>query len=192
MRIERLTQQNLARCAGVLRQPFAVIGRLLPEYRDGRWSAQEELFPEPREKVYPDEVACARFLEEVACAGFAALEGEICAGLILLEAYWNRYAFVHELAVDREWRGRGVGTRLMDCAKAWAQERRLHGLMLETQDDNLLACRFYRKYGIAHRRRGRAALRRLWQPGEGRLLVPGAGLVPCAEPKEEGGGRHAV
>ena len=40
MRIERLTQQNLARCAGVLRQPFAVIGRLLPEYRDGRWSAQ--------------------------------------------------------------------------------------------------------------------------------------------------------
>ena len=56
MRIERLTQQNLARCAGVLRQPFAVIGRLLPEYRDGRWSAQEELFPEPREKVYPDDV----------------------------------------------------------------------------------------------------------------------------------------
>ena len=71
-----------------------------------------------------------------------------CAGLLLLEAYWNRYAFVHELAVDREWRGRGVGTRLMDCAKAWAQERRLHGLMLETQDDNLLACRFYRKYGM--------------------------------------------
>ena len=148
MRIERLTQQNLARCTGVLRQPFAVIGRLLPEYRDGRWSAQEELFPEPREKVYPDEVACARFLEEEACAGFVALEGETCAGLLLLEAYWNRYAFVHELAVDREWRGRGVGTRLMDCAKAWAQERRLHGLMLETQDDNLLACRFYRKYGM--------------------------------------------
>lgn len=148
MRIERLTQQNLARCAGVLRQPFAVIGRLLPEYRDGRWSAQEELFPEPQEKVYPDDVACARFLEEEACAGFAALEGETCAGLLLLEAYWNRYAFVHELAVDREWRGRGVGTRLMDCAKAWAQERRLHGLMLETQDDNLLACRFYRKYGM--------------------------------------------
>ena len=65
MRIERLTQQNLARCAGVLRQPFAVIGRLLPEYRDGRWSAQEELFPEPREKVYPDDVACARFLEDM-------------------------------------------------------------------------------------------------------------------------------
>ena len=107
MRIERLTQQNLARCTGVLRQPFAVIGRLLPEYRDGRWSAQEELFPEPRERVYPDEVACARFLEEEACAGFAALEGETCAGLLLLEAYWNRYAFVHELAVDREWRGRG-------------------------------------------------------------------------------------
>ena len=84
MRIERLTQQNLARCTGVLRQPFAVIGRLLPEYRDGRCSAQEELFPEPREKVYPDDVACARFLEEEACAGFAALEGETCAGLLLL------------------------------------------------------------------------------------------------------------
>ena len=191
MRIERLTQQNLARCTGVLRQPFAVIGRLLPEYRDGRWSAQEELFPEPREKVYPDDVACARVLEEEACAGFAALEGEICAGLLLLEAYWNRYAFVHELAVDREWRGRGVGTRLMDCAKAWAQERRLHGLMLETQVQPA-RLPVLPQVRHAHRRRGRAALRRLWQPGESRLLVPGAGLVPCAEPKEEGGGRHAV
>ena len=85
MRIERLTQQNLARCTGVLRQPFAVIGRLLPEYRDGRWSAQEELFPEPREKVYPDDVACARFLEEEACAGFCKDDGDSGSGKQLTE-----------------------------------------------------------------------------------------------------------
>ena len=148
MRIEPLTRQNAPACAAVLRQPFAVIGRLLPEYRDGRWSAQEELFPAAREKTYPDDVDLERFLREADCAGFAAREGERVAGVLLLEAYWNRYAFVHELAVDRERRGQGVGTRLMDCARAWARERGLHGLMLETQDDNLLACRFYRKCGL--------------------------------------------
>ena len=36
----------------------------------------------------------------------------------------------------------------MDTAAAWSRERGLHGVSLETQDWNLLACRFYLKYGF--------------------------------------------
>jgi streptothricin acetyltransferase len=36
----------------------------------------------------------------------------------------------------------------MDAAVGWARERGLHGVSLETQDNNLVACRFYLKYGF--------------------------------------------
>lgn len=45
-------------------------------------------------------------------------------------------------------RGKGVGTALMQRAVEWAKDKGLYGLALETQDDNLLACRFYSKYGF--------------------------------------------
>ena len=44
--------------------------------------------------------------------------------------------------------GQGVGTALMERAKRWARERGLGGLALETQDTNLIACRFYQKCGL--------------------------------------------
>lgn len=44
--------------------------------------------------------------------------------------------------------GRGIGTALMHRAQAWARERGLGGLMLETQENNVLACRFYRRQGM--------------------------------------------
>ena len=31
---------------------------------------------------------------------------------------------------------------------AWAQHQNLHGLMLETQDNNLIACKFYHNCGF--------------------------------------------
>jgi streptothricin acetyltransferase len=37
---------------------------------------------------------------------------------------------------------------LMDAAVNWGRENGLHGVSLETQDNNLFACRFYIKYGF--------------------------------------------
>jgi len=37
---------------------------------------------------------------------------------------------------------------LMDAAINWGKENGCHGISLETQDNNLLACRFYLKYGF--------------------------------------------
>lgn len=61
---------------------------------------------------------------------------------------WNEYCFVEDIAVSTSYRGRGIGTLLMQKAVEWAKSNRMHGLMLETQDNNLSACRFYRKCGF--------------------------------------------
>ena len=47
-----------------------------------------------------------------------------------------------------KFRGQGIGTALINQAMAWAKEKGLKGLALETQDNNLLACRFYQKCGM--------------------------------------------
>lgn len=41
-----------------------------------------------------------------------------------------------------------MGKMLMDVAVLWGKENGLYGVLLETQDVNLLACRFYLTYGF--------------------------------------------
>jgi streptothricin acetyltransferase len=69
-------------------------------------------------------------------------------GYILVSKSWNNYALVDDFAVDRTVRGSGVGRRLMDRAVLWTEERDLPGMRLETQTNNVPACRFYRRYGF--------------------------------------------
>lgn len=69
-------------------------------------------------------------------------------GYILVSESWNRYALIEDFAVDRGARGTGVGIRLMDRAVEWARQRGLPGLRLETQTNNVPACRFYKRYGF--------------------------------------------
>ena len=71
-----------------------------------------------------------------------------CVGQIVLRKDWNKYAFVEDICVSKSNRGQGVGTALLQKAIEWAKEKKLHGLALETQDNNLLACRFYSKCGF--------------------------------------------
>lgn len=130
-------------------QPFQLIGRILPRYENGTWSYREELFSEPREKQYPDdEEDWGAYIDDPDKAIFLCYEEEQCAGQIILRRDWNRYAFIEDISVAAAFRGRGVGTALMKRAVEWAREKELCGLALETQDNNLLACRFYKKFGM--------------------------------------------
>ena len=78
---------------------------------------------------------------------FADVDGEP-AGQIKLIPWWNKFAYVEELIVDTEFRGQGVGSALMNRAIAWAREHGFPGLTLETQDNNVPACKFYEKCGF--------------------------------------------
>jgi len=52
------------------------------------------------------------------------------------------------MAVAHEWRGRGVGSSLMEAAIEWARERGLHKLSLSVWPHNAAAIALYRKYGF--------------------------------------------
>ncbi|CAG7621617.1 Streptothricin acetyltransferase A [Paenibacillus solanacearum] len=70
------------------------------------------------------------------------------AGLIQLKRNWNNYALVEDIKVDRAYRRHGIGRRLIEQAKLWAAAGHMPGLMLETQNNNVKACRFYESCGF--------------------------------------------
>ena len=75
------------------------------------------------------------------------MDGRI-AGQILVHEHWNRFAIIWDIAVDPPFRRRGIGRRLMAQAVAWARGRGLPGVMLETQNINVAACRLYERCGF--------------------------------------------
>lgn len=77
----------------------------------------------------------------------AYVDGQI-AGQIVLRKNWNNYAYIEDIVVDVKYRRQGVGLELMTQAKRWARERELVGLMLETQNNNVSACKFYERCGF--------------------------------------------
>jgi ribosomal protein S18 acetylase RimI-like enzyme len=69
-------------------------------------------------------------------------------GHIVISRHWNGFAHIDELAVDSAMRRNGVARKLLDVARFWACKHDLPGIMLETQNNNLAACRLYEDYGF--------------------------------------------
>lgn len=136
----RLSPADIADCDF----SFDIRSELVAPYRDPVADARPV---EPYRKAYAfdaddfAEIGADRLLA-------VAREGGRVAGYILISESWNGYASVDDLAVDRAARGSGLGARLMDRAVQWARERDLPGIRLETQSNNVAACRFYRRYGF--------------------------------------------
>ena len=78
---------------------------------------------------------------------FADVDGKP-VGQIKMVPWWNKFAYVEELVVDTEFRGKGVGSALMTRAIEWAKEQGFPGVTLETQDNNVPACKFYERCGF--------------------------------------------
>jgi len=130
-------------------EPFEIIGRLVPKYNGQEWKSSEELFETPSEKLYPnDSFDPMTYIDNPNEAAFLAMIDEKCVGSLRVGKRWNGNAFIDDLAIDRDHRGKGIGKRLMDAAVRWSKECSFNGLSLETQSNNLLACRFYLKYGF--------------------------------------------
>lgn len=78
---------------------------------------------------------------------FAYVDGQL-AGQIGVIKYWNAYAWIDDFVVDLHFRRLGVGRAMMQRVVNWAKVRQLPGIMLETQDINVPACRFYENFGF--------------------------------------------
>lgn len=68
------------------------------------------------------------------------------------------------MAVAAAWRGRGVGSRLLEACLAWARERGAHKVTLQVWPHNSEAIGLYERYGFEVEGRLRAHYRR--QGGE--------------------------
>lgn len=103
----------------------------------------------PYVKTYGPEILDAQeYIERPGRAAWLAYVDGRVAGQILVHENWNGFALVWDIAVDPPYRRRGIGRRLIAQAAGWAQERGMPGLMLETQNINLAACRLYESCGF--------------------------------------------
>jgi RimJ/RimL family protein N-acetyltransferase len=76
----------------------------------------------------------------------AVADGRI-VGLLHVEV--SRHGFGEfGMLVDRDWRGRGVGSALVQAAIGWARGQGLHKLCLEVFAHNTAAIALYRKSGF--------------------------------------------
>lgn len=130
-------------------QPFDIIGRFIPIYDGEKWTYKEILCNENRQKTYKDEIIDPKdYIDNKKKAVFLAVRNSLCIGAVLVSTDWRGEGYIEDLAVDSECRRLGVGKKLMDSAVSWCREHRLNIITLETQDNNLQACRFYIKYGF--------------------------------------------
>ncbi|MFM9281170.1 GNAT family N-acetyltransferase [Paenibacillus jiagnxiensis] len=105
------------------------------------------------EKSYDND----QFAEETDYSEYIGNPDQICylalaenrvVGQILLQRNWNKYAYVADIKVDTHYRGYGIGRKLIEQAKSWAKECGMPGIMLETQSNNVQACKFYESCGF--------------------------------------------
>lgn len=131
--IDQAHRDDLDRCDG----RFLINTRLALTMSDGVLGYQV-VAQEPFEKEYPlehdDDHGDAIYL--------AYIDGEL-AGQLALSRHWNSYARIDHLVVDAQQRQRGIGRALVAQAIAWSQQQGLAGVCLETQDNNVAACRLY-------------------------------------------------
>ena len=92
----------------------------------------------------------------------AVADGEI-VGQLHVERTRHGYGEIGML-VEREWRGRGVGSALMAAAIEWARAEGLHKLTLAVFPHNAAGIALYRKFGFVEEGRRVKQFRR--QSGE--------------------------
>ena len=100
----------------------------------------------------------AQFASTVDGSVVAAAEGHI-VGMLHIET--SRHGFGElGMLVDRDWRGRGVGSALVEAAISLARGRGLHKLCLEVFAHNTAAIALYRKSGFVEEGRRTRQYRR--------------------------------
>lgn len=120
-----------------------------------RWELVEKKLPAPFDKgrLYDFDADSQANIEERlgrpddTYSRVADYEG-LLVGLIDTEIqHWNNTLFVWNLMVDVNYRRHGIGRRLWNRARDFARQADVRAIMIETQNTNIAACRFYQRMG---------------------------------------------
>jgi ribosomal protein S18 acetylase RimI-like enzyme len=104
--------------------------------------------PRTMKRYRVDPIDATGTIEDPGKTVFLAYVDKQIAGQIILRENWNNFAYIEDIAVDTNFRRQGIGAELISWAQGWARERELAGIMLETQNNNLPACKLYERCGF--------------------------------------------
>ncbi|HSU26478.1 MAG TPA: GNAT family N-acetyltransferase [Pyrinomonadaceae bacterium] len=107
----------------------------------------EEILDEPLAKSY-DLSGIEDAVNDSGLALVAACEQKITAFMTVKFEAWNRRAWLTHIYVASEFRGGGIGTRLVGEAIKFVKMQNARGLWLETQNFNYPAIRYYQNLGF--------------------------------------------
>jgi ribosomal protein S18 acetylase RimI-like enzyme len=142
--MDEQTLPNVDQCDST----FTLASRLVLSAEEGKISYTVVSIP-PRQKSYPPEPKDYReYLTDPDKAIFFAYADGDLAGQIRMVKWWNAYAYVDDIAVEPRFRKHGVGRALLERGIEWARTKGFPGVMLETQDINVPACRLYQRCGF--------------------------------------------
>jgi len=120
----------------------------------GQWQAsfKRENLPRKIELEYPvDEHRLRAALPADHCFLVAQdrVSDDVLGYLTMSNQPPHRIALIHDLLVAREYRGHGIGTRLLKVARNWAREHDLWQLMVEVQTKNYPGITFCQAAGFS-------------------------------------------
>ena len=117
-------------------EPFEVIGKIIPRYENENWTFTELLYEAPYLKSYQDEedeedeeADCLEYIDNTDKIIYLYYQDDKCVGKVKLRKNWNRYAYIEDIAVCKDFRGQGIGSALINISIEWAKHKNLHGLM---------------------------------------------------------------
>jgi len=139
---------NNAKHVNTLNGEFIIDAKLVLNVADKEIRYKIVEIPQTTKRYSYDEIDYLAYIKNPNKTIYFAYVDKQIAGQIILRKNWNQYAYVVDIVVDAKFRRRGVGERLMLQAKQWARVRNLAGIMLETQNNNVSACKFYEWCGF--------------------------------------------
>jgi ribosomal protein S18 acetylase RimI-like enzyme len=108
----------------------------------------------PYEKRYSeesesdDQFDLAEYIDNPDQLMYVAIAENEIIGQVIVRKNWNQMAYIEDIKVNRKYRMHGIGRQLLDKVKEWAKHNGMIGIMLETQHNNVGACKFYEQYGF--------------------------------------------
>jgi streptothricin acetyltransferase len=146
--IVELNHENL-KDVNVTDNAFEVKSRIIPYIEGGVFHYHLKDIEKSYTKSYGnDDFDYTTYIDNPEKIVYLVYAGNSPAGQIILRRNWNKYAYIEDIRIGSEYRRTGIGTRLMETALEWAKIGHMPGIMLETQDINVPACKFYESCGF--------------------------------------------
>ena len=126
---------------GAKNQRIEYTAREIPSYEK---NYSEDIYKEDQE----NDLDYSEYVNNPDKINYLAFMNHQIIGMIIVKRNWNGFAYVEDIKVDKQFRQLGVGRKLIERAKDWAQVCEMPGIMLETQSNNVRACKFYENCGF--------------------------------------------